>query len=430
MMKVSLRTHNPVRESIPTPPSQTKVCMHVLGPARNDVRVMREAVTLVRSGYAVYIVDVENPGHLPIEEVIQEVYLKHIFVSKEFLSTRFARWTLVRAAFILIQGTLRLLQTPADIYHAHDVSGLFPCYIAARLRRKPLIFDSHELPLVNVAIRSRYILTLLSALLVRIVPHCSGVITVSSPIKQEIHKHYHASDITLVRNLPVYRTITKSNRLHRFLGLHPETRIVLFQGYLLNSRGLDLLIWAAKFLNPGIVMVIMGQDLEGCTARLEDLASKEGVNDRIKIIPPVPYAELLDWTASADIGLIIYRPDYSLNIKWCLPNKFFEYLMAGLPVLASQLDAVAEIIRTYNVGQIVPSLAPEDIGQAINTMLADRSSYECMRQNALDASSNDLCWEKEEQQLVQLYHRILGSQHREAISVSQNKPFGQGRGGE
>jgi glycosyltransferase involved in cell wall biosynthesis len=81
--------------------------------------------------------------------------------------------------------------------------------------------------------------------------------------------------------------------------------------------------------------------------------------------------------------------------------------MAGLPLLASELDAVSDIIETYGVGRIVASTLPKDVGEAINTILADRITYAHMRHNALDASQQDLCWEKEKQQLIRFYGGIL-----------------------
>src|SRR5207247_7864979 len=146
-----------------------------------------------------------------------------------------------------------------------------------------------------------------------------------------------------------------------------------------------------------IVIVMMGRAVETTRVQLEDLIASKGVADRVKIIPPVPYAELLDWTASADIGLTIFQPGYTRSIRYCLPNKLFEYLMAGLPVLSSQLDAIAEVLKTYDVGQILPSLAPEDIGASINAMLADAEALARRRQNALEAAKQEFNWEKEKQ---------------------------------
>jgi glycosyltransferase involved in cell wall biosynthesis len=385
-----------------------KVTMHVLGAARTDVRVMREATALAAAGGAVSIIDVESGGNLPVEEELEGISLKHIIMADSFSATRFTRWPLLRALQLLIRSVLRLVQIPTDIYHAHDVSALPACYVAARLRRKPLIFDAHELPLPEeITIRWRWVQMLVAWMLHHIVPRCAGVITVSPPIAQEIQKRYHIPEVVLLRNVPAYRTVLKSDRLRDYLQLDPGTRIVLFQGYLQAIRGLDRLIRAAKFLDDNIVLVLMGKDMGGAVSQLMSLAASEGVAERIKIVPAVPYAELLEWTSSADIGVIIYQPDSSLNFRMCLPNKFFEYLMAGLPILASPLDAISEVIRTYSVGQIVPSLAPADVGAAINTMLVDTVALAAMHHNALDAAQEEFNWEKESQQLTRLYSAIL-----------------------
>jgi glycosyltransferase involved in cell wall biosynthesis len=82
--------------------------------------------------------------------------------------------------------------------------------------------------------------------------------------------------------------------------------------------------------------------------------------------------------------------------------------MAGLPVLASSLDAVADIVRTYDVGCIVNSLEPEEIGRAISAMLADRDALSRMHKNAKVATRHDLCWENESQRLMNFYQDIVG----------------------
>jgi len=301
-----------------------------------------------------------------------------------------------------------MLQMSADIYHAHDENALLPCYIAALVHRKPLVFDAHELPLRGLGYpRWLGLRTLLTLLFTAIVSRCSGVITVSPPIAQEIRSRYRARRVTVIRNIPAFQAVAKSDRLRQHLGLGPEIRIALYQGNIDQVRQLSSLVRAAGLLERNTVIVLMGKGVGETVSELEALAVKESVADRVKIIPPVPYAELLEWTASADIGLAVFSPDYSLSVRWCLPNKLFEYLMAGLPVLATSLDAVADLLKSYDVGQVVPSFTPVDIAAAINAMLADHAALDRMRGNALKAVRGDLCWEKARQRLIRLYRDIL-----------------------
>jgi glycosyltransferase involved in cell wall biosynthesis len=402
-----------------TAQSAVKVCMHVLRRAHTDYRAMRTATALVTEGFEVFMIDVEAERTVSAEEAIDGVCMKHIIMPSWFTSRRFEPWFFVTAVRTFILSLLWLIRIPADIYHADEVTALPACYIAARLRRKPLIFEAYDLlpAETNIAFWRR-LDRLVTRFLAWVVPRCAGVITVSLPIAQEMQQRYHGPEVTVIRSVPTYRAVTKSDRLRQQLGLSPNIRLALYQGGLQPNRGLDRLIRAAPFLASDIVIVLMGKDMGKTQAQLETLIASEGVTDRVKIVPPVPYAELLDWTASADIGLNILPPDYSLSIKWCLPNKLFEYLMAGLPVLTSELDAVVEVIRTYDVGQIVSSLAPADVGAAINTMLADRVALARMRRNALEAAQQDLCWEKESRRLIHLYHDILAVRDAEGAGQS------------
>ena len=157
------------------------------------------------------------------------------------------------------------------------------------------------------------------------------------------------------------------------------------------------------------MIVLMGS---GPSQRaLETLVATEGIGDRVCILPPVPYDELLSWTASADVGLIVYDGSHSPNVHYCLPNKLFEYLMAGVPVVASQLEAVAEILDRYDVGTVTPSIEPEAVGRTLATLLEDATHLERMRQNALTAARSELRWDVESTHLLALYQEIVATPH-------------------
>ena len=397
------------KDAVSTP---LNVCLHVLGRARGDVRALRAARALSEAGYAATIIDIEGEqeGKLPME-TIADVSVRHIGVPAAFLATRFKRRVLLRAARMFLQSAWQLLQMPADIYHALDLPALFACYVSARLRRKPLIFEAYELPLSTLppselSASRRLLHLLLKPLLAHVLPRCAAVITVSPPIVEEMKRRYHLTNVALVRNIPEYRQVQKSDRLRCYLGIGPEVRIALYQGNIQSDRQLDRLVRAAAFLQDNTVIVIMGANVGTTQQQLESLIESEGVGDRVKIIPPIPYDELFTWTASADIGLIVYAADYSANVQMMLPNKLFEYMMAGLPVLSSPLEAIMEVVHTHQVGQVLPSLTSPDIAAAINRMLDDPLALAAMREHALEAAREEYCWEKERSRLLSLYQAL------------------------
>jgi O-antigen/teichoic acid export membrane protein/glycosyltransferase involved in cell wall biosynthesis len=382
--------------------AQAQIVMHIRGIVRNDMRVLREATALVQAGFNVSIVDIERAYTCPEKEDRSGIHIHHLFHKPSFIHTPFK----IRLLFYSIY---QLLTMSADAYHAHDLSALPACYIAALLRNKALIFDAHELPMSNMSAHWRRFRLLLTCLLVHIVPRCTGVITVSPHIGQALHTRYRSPQVSLVRNFPEYQAVAASNRIRQHLELGPEAKIVLYQGNIQADRSLEKLVLAARFLKPDTVIVMMGWADDAIRKQLEDLIQHEGMEKQVKLLPPVPYEDLLHWTTSADLGLVLFSPDYSLGIRWCLPNKLFEYIMAGLPILASPLDAVEDVLRQYDVGKIVSSLAPAEIGIAIEAMLADPTALARMHANALTASRQDLCWEKEQHQVIKLYRSVFAS---------------------
>jgi glycosyltransferase involved in cell wall biosynthesis len=389
-----------------SPHMHVHVCMHVLGTARTDVRVMREATALAEAGFAVTVVDLERDRSRAREEDLSGIHLKHIIMPGWFVPTRFKPWFVAKMAGVVVRGALAVARTPADVYHAHDDTALPACYAAARLRRQHLVFDAHELPLVqpNLA-RWRGLSTVARWALRRMMLACAGVITVSPPIVRELQRRYGGRTAVVVRNVPVFAPATGSRRLHEQLCVPPDTRIALYQGGLQTSRSLDILVRAARFLDPGHAIVLMGTG-SGHNA-LEQLITDEGAAGKVTILPPVPYVELLQWTASADLGLIVYQPSYSPNVRFCLPNKLFEYLMSGVPVLTSSLEACAEVLERFDVGRVVEDLTPVAVGRAISNLLNDRQTLSRMRTNALAASASELRWDVEQHQLVGLYEELL-----------------------
>jgi glycosyltransferase involved in cell wall biosynthesis len=380
--------------------------MLLLGTARTDARVWRSATALARAGADVTLLDIERDRTRPPREDVDGIHLWHLVMPDWFAPTRFKPWFLVKLARVLLWGVTCLLATPAAMYYANDDVALPACYVAAKLRRRPLIFDAHELPLVQTHVtRWRLLHAAATRVLSVLVRGCAGVITVSPPIVREIQRRYGGPEAIVVRNMPTYQAPMASDRLRERLGLGQGTRIALYQGNIDAQRGLELVVRAARWLAPDIAIVMMGRAHDG--GRIQALIDAEGVGRSVRILPAVPYDELLNWTASADLGLVIFPAESSLSIQMCLPNKLFEYLMVGLPVLASPLEAVANVIATYGVGAIVDP-EPRAIAQGISALLAEPATLARMREHAYAAARSELNWGIEQQALVGLYESLVG----------------------
>ena len=425
------------------------VCLHALIPVQRDVRTRRSAVTLAAAGFTVVVIDVQDDGmqsqsqdgldwpewhdsqhdsqmvraRSDANEGTGCVAVQHILVPRFFARyyspMNYPLWLLFKC-WRMLAGMIRVIRIPADAYHASDIAALPGCSIAAWLRRKPLIYDAYELPLVDPYFAYGPHWRLLHAasafLLRKLLPRCSCIITVSPPLVRALQQRYGGPTATLVRNIPPYHAPQPSDLLRRRLSLPATTKIVLYQGYLQGDRGLERLIRAAKFLAQDVTLVLLGSGES--RAALEALILREGVSSRVQLVPPVPYGRLLAWTASADLGLIVSPPAYSANVAVFLPNKLFEYLMAGLPVLSTPLEAVAEILDRYQVGRTFASFEPEALAHAINELLADRETLALMRRNALTAAACELRWDVEQRSLLGAYDAVLGRSSREAVAYT------------
>ncbi len=323
-----------------------RVCLHAAVPVRRDVRARRVASTLAAAGYQVTTVDMEHAGAPPASPAdLERVRVRHItlprWTERFYVPTHPVRWLLFKV-WRWMRGIGVVVRTPADVYHACDMGALPACYFAARLRRKPLVFESYEMPLVEPHVTRRRLVYAVSRRFLRhVLRRTAAVIVVSPPIADEVRKRFGGPQPIVLRNIPTYRPRVESNRIREHLGLPASARIALYQGHMEPNRGLDQTVLAGKYLPSDHVVVLLGDgpSLDGLRALVE----REALGDRVKLLPAVPYEELLTWTASADLGLAMNPPEYSANVRMMLPNKVFEYLMAGLPVLASPMRPVEDL---------------------------------------------------------------------------------------
>lgn len=264
------------------------------------------------------------------------------------------------------------LRTGADVFHSHDLNTLYVGHVCKR--RRPgakLVYDSHEL----ATERNRmgfWWRTWATWNERRWLPSADALIVASPSWIDHLRNKYGRvpNPATTVINVPERRRPRPRN-LRAELGIPPQPAILLYQGSIQENRGIEPAIDAVTLLDDA-VLVVVGYGYHRPT--LEAMVAKRGVGDRVKFFGPIPNEELLDWTAAADIGMCNIV-NSSLSYYTSLPNKLFEYLMAGIPVIGSDSPEIGRVVAETGAGEVCDPVDPEAIAAAARKILADPTPY-------------------------------------------------------
>jgi glycosyltransferase involved in cell wall biosynthesis len=208
-------------------------------------------------------------------------------------------------------------------------------------------------------------------------------------------------------------TVVRSFARHQELLLRPTGgRVtVLYHGFIADTRGLEEAIRSAPRWNPEFHLVIRGGSDEPYLAGLRSLAEQVGAGERVTIEGPVPASEMIERAnADADVGFFV-QPDISPQKRFTLPNKFFEYVTAGLALCVADLPEMARFVREHDLGVLVPDASPDAISAAINSL--DRESIDRYKRNSLEAA-RVLDWELEKEVMLGLYDGLVSARPLEA----------------
>ncbi len=305
-----------------------------------------------------------------------------------------------------------------DAVHAHDLDILEPARALARIRGVPLIYDSHELFVDSLnqgfsdecgparRLARRGVLAWMEAIgrwaerrgYSAAVAH----ITTNESYRDVLGRRYGPPDPVPIDNYPPRRELVDSGRLRRELGIDESRKVILYQGNFTHGRGLDRLIRTLPLLDSEAVVVLIGWGW--IRAELEELAEGIGVNDRVHFVDTVPADQLAEYTAGADVGVMTTDP-INLSRRYCTSNKLFEYLMAGLPVVVSDLPENRKVLDAYPAGELIGDLEPGTIAAAINKVLASPRLDE-MKAQGRRAVEERYNWERERAKLLAVYEAV------------------------
>jgi glycosyltransferase involved in cell wall biosynthesis len=291
----------------------------------------------------------------------------------------------------------RVLRFRPEIVHGNDVNTLLPAWLAAKLVSARLVYDAHEISADREGYSDRVSLV---RFLERSLGNSADARLTTTQMRGDwFRENYGFRNVHVVQNRPAFSDVS-SSRLRKTFSVPDDSLVLLYQGGLQIGRGLRNLIQAVRKV-PGVHLALIGDGPQ----RQELYNESVDLRERVHFVGQVGLAELPYWTASADVGIQVLR-NTCLNHYTTDSNKLFEYVMGGLPVVASDFPEIRYIVDRWQLGILVD---PEDIGSiaaAIRTLRDEPNLRDRLSINARKARSH-LDWSSQESSLLNAYNEAL-----------------------
>lgn len=371
-----------------------RIIISVTSDIVTDQRVQRAAGTLKEVGYQVMLVGRVLPDSIEMK-------------GKRFRLKRFKLWFNKGPLFYLNYNARLfwyLLWHQTDILLSNDLDTLPANFLVSKIKRIPLVYDSHEyftgVPELSHRPRVRAIWKRIESF---IVPKLKYAYTVNSSIAQLYQDEYKVK-FHVIRNMPEvkFQIRTDLDIIKRELRLPQDKSIIILQGAGINiQRGAEEAVQAMQFVENAILLIIGSGDV---IPALKLMVVELQLSEKVKFEPKKSPSELFLYTLCADIGLSLDK-DTNLNYRYSLPNKIFDYIQAGVPILASDLPEIKKIVEGYDIGYITPDHQVKSIANLMNRMIEEKEKRLTWLKN-LKIASQELNWDQEKNKLLQIFKSI------------------------
>lgn len=361
---------------------------------KNESRLLKQANSLlVNTKISTVFVAALHEEDLKENESIKNNLLAHRFK----LTTR--RWganifvRLLKYIEFCLRVSLYYRKKDVEVINVHSLALLPLGVILKYVYKAKLIYDTHELETESNGLtggRQRLARIVESKLIYK----ADGVIVVCDSIGDWYEDKYKITRPTVVMNAPIYKEIGNHDKFRALLNIKKEHSIFLYQGLLSPGRGIELILEAFKKVEPNNIIIFMGY---GVLQNLIEEYSKESPN--IIFFPAVSPDAVLEYTASADVGIALIE-NTCLSYYYCMPNKLFEYAMAGVPTIASNMKEMATFIENNKVGVVIKELNVACMTEAINDI--SKLDLKELRANC-DSASRNYAWNIQEAKMLAGY---------------------------
>ena len=365
---------------------------------RNESRVLKEAESLANSGIveSIFIAALHADKLQLDQEYTKKILLHRFNLKTRNLGTNFAI-QIIKYLELCLRIYFFYKNKKIKIINIHSLSLLPLGVVLKYIYRANLIYDTHELETEkNEETQTRKII---SKLLERyLIKSADLTIVVSNSIADWYEYEYKIKRPVVLLNVPKHTSIQSFDHFRNQLSISKDQKILIYQGNLTSARGVSLILNAFKKRSDDrIVIVFMGYGpLEN------EIIEAASSNKNIFFYPAVKPNVVLEYTASADIGIHLIQ-NTCLNHYYCMPNKLFEYSMAGLPVIVSNMKDMSEFVKQNNIGMIIDEFTTEAINEAIDNLLT--ANLEAIRKNAYSTACKN-SWEVQELIMFESYAKL------------------------
>jgi glycosyltransferase involved in cell wall biosynthesis len=364
--------------------SKKKIFVAVTNDISTDQRVHKVSNYLVSKNFDVLVYGRVLPTTFSVERNYTIKRKKHFF-NHNFLF--YAEYNF-RLFFLL-------LFYKCDYILANDLDTLPACFVASKFKKVELIYDSHELFSEGPELQGRNFVKGFWSFLERIfLPRIKKSYTVSQSIA-DYYNRKHNANFGVIKNVPILeREMIKVDA--KFPTAH---KTVLYQGVLNPGRGIKPMIKALHFLEK-IDLVIIGYGK--VEAALRQFVKDELLESRVHFLGRIPHEELPNYTKLATVGMVLEEP-LGLSFEYSLPNKLYDYIHAGLPIICGNLPEIKKVVETYKVGVVVEDYSPETIAEKIQELIDNQVLYYQIKLNQQKVKKG-FCWENEQQLLDNYFY--------------------------
>lgn len=354
-------------------------------------RVLKQAQSMQNSGYDVLVLS-QNDSIQLMNETIQGVSVQRIrLFSKCFHSNIVTH--IIR--FFELYFKVKKIALDFDIIDCHDLFSLLIGYWISKKTHAKLIFDAHELESERTGLKGMH-KKISKFLEKKLIYKCTHVITVSKSINDWYENQYSIDNVSCIYNAPRYTDgfDQHNNYFRQHFNIPTDTIVFLYQGALASARGLDLLVDCFKMLPSKYVVIFMGYG-----PLSQYIQTEANYADNIFYHEAVPMSKLKDTTSSADYGMSLIAPA-SLNEEYCMPNKLFEYIMYGIPVIGFNTKDQAEFIKKHDIGYVLEKYDVVSLKELILSL--DPKKHSIFKEN-VQKIRKDISWETMEKRLLNIY---------------------------